>query len=106
MKIWAAVVREHGMGCDYSIGCGEKMIPLISTNFDEAVYEIKETLEQEYGMFPGSEDRNPRSIAIVTIEGLVDLDVWANERAADADAEDDERDERYREYLALKAEFE
>lgn len=40
--------REHGEGCDYTIGCGEELSPLDATTEDAAYVEALSSLAELY----------------------------------------------------------
>jgi hypothetical protein len=43
-----AVLTQAGEGCDYTIGCGIKVIDLESENFNDAMEELTSLIQEEY----------------------------------------------------------
>lgn len=96
--VYALLLKENGMGCDYTVGCGLKMVPMgpVSPSGDE-IYEIVE--------FHGLD--RIESATVVKIEHVYDetaIVLFGPETEPDS-TEDDERAERHRRYLELKREF-
>lgn len=103
---YAAVVKELGEGCDYTIGCAEKTFPLAAKTLDEAKQEIATLLQEGYG-YPDA-DGGIDHVLIVTVGEVMTQDaVFAlmNDRGKD-DEEDDATAARRRQYETLKREFE
>lgn len=102
---YAAVVKQLGQGCDYTIGCAEKTFPLTSTTPEEAAREIATLLQEDYG-YPDA-DGGIDHVLIVTVAKVMTQEaVFALMKDEDEEAEEEEATaERRRQYEALKTEF-
>ena len=54
--MFIAHVKECGEGCDYTIGCGHRLITLQATTKEEAIIELKNSImgeddDDEYGLY-------------------------------------------------------
>lgn len=105
---YAAVVKQAAIGCDYTIGCAEKTIPLVATTPEDAASEIAKLLQEDYG-YPDA-DGGIEHVLIVTVAAVMDQEgVFALMTDEDDDDDEDQEDEataaRRRQYQALKREF-
>lgn len=104
---FALWMKEHGEGCDYTVSCGEKLHILDSTDPNTLFDEIKRVVIYDYGFERGSE-RSLREAKIVKILHDINVDALFEEHEQEEEEEREllEKEQRYRQYLALKEEFE
>ena len=98
---YALWVKEAGEGCDYMVGCGEKLIVMGSNPPTDE--EIRALLE-DYGNDP---DRFSK-IRIVKIDrefSPQEIHSFYDRDEEEDDSEAEEREERRKQYEALKREF-
>lgn len=104
---YAAVVKEAAEGCDYTIGCAEKTIPLAATTPEDAAKEVAKLLQEDYG-YPDA-DGGIKHVLIVTVATVMSQeDVFAlmsDEKDEEEDEEDEATAARRRQYETLKREF-
>ena len=97
--LWA---KQHSQGCDYTIGCGERLIPLPISSLEEMGPAVYEALENR-GIQPGSENAAQKLLILKCVEEL-DPDEW--DYTDDREEEEDEGTAaRRRQYEELKREF-
>lgn len=100
---YAAVVKESGEGCDYTIGCAEKTFPLAAATLEEAKREIAALLQDGYG-YP-DRDGGLEHVLIVTVGEVMTQDAVYALMESDEEVEDGATAERRRLYESLKKEF-
>ena len=71
MATYKAHLNQGAQGCDYSIGCGEKVIELSATTFEVAVQELIEKIKEEYS----HEERQIESAKLFEVETIGILDI-------------------------------
>lgn len=62
---------DQGGGCDYTIGCGQVLIYLNSTNMEDAKKELQKIIEERYS----HEERQLESAIIYEVSDEFELDV-------------------------------
>lgn len=102
---YAFVLKEFGYGCDYTIGCGTKIVPAGETlPTDQDCYDVA----QDHGL-----DRI-ESVTVVKVERVLDETAIARLAPPEEEEEEDEhasispeeaKEERRRRYVILKREF-
>ncbi|HDR9106035.1 TPA: hypothetical protein QDB04_002892 [Burkholderia vietnamiensis] len=104
--MFIAHLKQSGEGCDYTIACGEKVVRLKATTWEEVPDEVRQHLENSYG--PRSERRLARCTVYEVAESLeVPVDAWYSEieDASRQAAEARKTAQRRAEYERLKREF-
>lgn len=96
---YAIVIKESGEGCDYTIGCGERAVPLKAMTLDDVEEELKEILP-EWDV----PDRGVEYVLIVKIEQIM-TETDLEEFIPNEEGEDDDKAARRRQYEKLKKEF-
>jgi hypothetical protein len=99
MKTYKAYLQQEGEGCDYTIGCGLRVIDITANSMEEAKHKLAETIATEYsydeGMLYAAE--------LYEVEQVFSMDV----KAIYQKVVDDRNAEKQREKDAKeKAEFE
>lgn len=108
--MFMAVMKQHGEGCDYTIGCGMKYVELKAWNEGEALQELKHLVigdDKDYeGGYTG--DSKLEEAFIVKVAAQVNLEAWYHEYAAHWSGEADrEKEKQEKEELArLKEKYE
>ena len=85
MLFWA-YVKQESRGCDYTIGCGNAMWPIVADSWDDAV----ELLKRDVVGIPGDDDHTGywdnrigfASLAQVTRTESMSVQVWYGEGIA------------------------
>lgn len=94
---YALILKESGIGCDYTFGCGWKPVVFNHYPTDEEIGQVIE----DHGL-----DRF-ESITVVKIEKIISLSELSNYLPdEDDDGEDAETAARRAEYERLRREFE
>ncbi len=44
MTLYFLWLKDNGVGCDYTVGCGEKLIPLKADNLADVAVEVREEI--------------------------------------------------------------
>lgn len=89
--------KQFGQGCDYTIGCGETLIPLKSTAAPGINAEIREIVA-DHGF--GTADLELEELTLLQHVKDLDVEEWMPE-----DEEDPEKEARRAQYEQLKREF-
>lgn len=106
MAGYYAYLKQHGEGCDYTIGCGTKLIQLLrATNITEAVDQLMEDYAEYF-----SPEEELESATVFEVNASCDIDVPGVRRMKIAEKEAErlrllEAGER-RLYESLKKKFE
>lgn len=67
MSFWL-VMKQRGEGCDYTIGCGTKVVPLKAETGPEALNEAERMLTSPmYGYVDANSDQLLESAAVVDV---------------------------------------
>lgn len=75
-------LKQEGEGCDYTIGCGEHLISLKSTNGDDALIELRNEIEENY-----SEERSLQKVILFSSAIEVDVkSIYREMRQRESDA--------------------
>ena len=80
------VVRNHGGGCDYTIGCGIDYYFINAESMEEALEQVKAEYTRignsdgESIMNPGQDERALKSIFLIPVSGKVDAPIDARHR--------------------------
>jgi len=102
---YKAYLKQEGEGCDYSIGCGQKLIDLKSITLKEAMIELIQIISREY-MHP---EYRLESVFIFEISNTIDMDIKSVYKKIEAfNKEDDNRlkeDAEKAEYERLKIKY-
>jgi hypothetical protein len=99
---YAAVVKQDGHGCDYTIGCGELTIPLAATTLEDARREVATVLHEDHS-YPSRYLALEHVLIVTVAEVMSEEDVLALIDAPEP--EDEATAARRREYERLKREF-
>jgi hypothetical protein len=101
---FVAILTQAAEGCDYTIGCGVKVVPMTATTWEAAMDEARWTLARA-----NQGDSELGSLEILEVVQRVEAPVeewYEGFRAAkQRDADEDGRDGRRALYESLKAEF-
>jgi hypothetical protein len=104
MKYFAYLQQEGG--CDYTIGCGNKLLILKSSNKEDATQELKNEIEENF-----TENSEYELKSILLIEGElteINVDLWYEEFHTKNEKEElkQKEKEEKRLYEKLKTKFE
>lgn len=104
MAKYVAYLMQNGEGCDYTIGCGKKMITLESTDRESAEKELKDIIIEEY-----SDEVMLSSATIIEVSDEIQIDVKSiyNEKKENEKRLKDEKQKMkdLAEYERLKKQF-
>jgi hypothetical protein len=100
--IYKAYLKQKGVGCDYTIGCGQIVIDIKASNLDEAQREIYQLIKDN---FRG--DCELKSFEIYEINKVFESgnlnDWYLSQKVRNGSKHEDPE---YKEYQRLKAKFE
>lgn len=100
-----AYLKQCGGGCDYTIGCGQKLIGLDAQTWDEARAEVRKLLAEDYS----HDESLLETVTIYEVKTAlrVPVDEWYAEIEDEGNEAQEARDKenRRREYERLKREF-
>lgn len=105
MKTYKAYLAQAGEGCDYTIGCGLRVIDINAASLDEAKIKLIEEIKENYSQ----EERQVDKVELYEIESITNIDVSElynlikQERNAKEQAYKEERERQ--EFLRLQAKF-
>jgi hypothetical protein len=104
--MFIAVLKQCGEGCDYTIGCGVKVVELQACTWDEAKVEARHALAEDYSQ---AYDHCLEGFTIFEVSSRFDVPVNAwyadiSREEADRNA-GREKEKRRLEYERLKREF-
>lgn len=71
MKKYKAHLDQGAQACDYGIGCGEILIHLDADNMEDAIAELKRTIEEEYSC----DEMSVETCVILEITNEVKIDL-------------------------------
>lgn len=74
MERYFLVLVQSADGCDYSIGCGTRVVPLISVTRGMAIVEAEEYVANEDHGFLSSKDHELASALVASVEHYVPID--------------------------------
>jgi hypothetical protein len=102
---FVAYLKQIGDGCDYTIGCGQKLIGLDAQTWAEARAEMRKLLADNYS----HDESRLETVTIYEVKTAerVPVDDWYAEIEDEEDQAQEARDKenRRREYERLKREF-
>lgn len=114
--MFIAHITQEGEGCGYTIGCGQDLLELKASSYDEAIEELKKEVvgmwDPEFEEFDEGywDERRLEKVRLIEI-GIIDQEVPIEQWYADAErearcAKDTEvvRTEK-KEYLRLRAKY-
>ena len=70
--IYKAHLQQAGKGCDYTIGCAQKIIDLDSDNWGSAQEELEQIINNEYG---GSSEQRLQKATLFEISDHEDVNL-------------------------------
>lgn len=102
--MFIAYLEQQG-GCDYTIGCGKRLIRLKADSKEKAIIELKTIIKEDYGTY----DYGLEEITLfeTSIEENMPIQEWIEENRREEQAEiQKEKDEAEKaEYERLKQKF-
>jgi hypothetical protein len=104
MKTYKAYLNQ-GQGCDYTIGCGLRVIDIIANSMDEAKQKLAQTIAEDYSYDEGRLEK----AELFEVEQVFVMDVKAiyqkvtDDRNAKKQREKDEKEKQ--EFERLKSKF-
>lgn len=102
---FVAYLKQIGEGCDYTIGCGQKLIPLNAQSWDEARAEMRRLMAENYS----HDESRLEAVTIYEVKTAlrIPVDYWYSEIEDEEAQEQAARDKEQRrsEYERLKREF-
>ncbi|MBU9200045.1 hypothetical protein KTD31_01335 [Burkholderia multivorans] len=104
--MYIAHLKQCGEGCDYAIACGETLVRLKASTWQDVPDEVRQLLERSYG--PHSDHRLERCTVYEVVESLevqVDACYAEIEEGARQAAQAHKTAQRRAEYERLKREF-
>lgn len=104
MKTYKAYLKQEG-GCDYTIGCGFRVIDIAANSMDEAKKVLTQTIAEDY-----SDEESKLDIAeLYEVEQVFMIDAKAiykqMEDREEAKRQQDEEERERKEFDRLKAKF-
>ena len=98
------ILKQKGEGCDYSIGCGEKLISFDADSDEGAASYLEQEIKDTY-----TGDYELDSALLFPAESLVPIDIKAiykrNEDSKKKENEDNQREKELAEFQRLKEKF-
>lgn len=111
MNKYFLYIKQKNQGCDYTVSCGEALIPLDSLTIDEAVKEVPEILEENgFGFSDTGYEGRVAEKAFILQPTMVnfDLKAWRDSQAIEMQslAASNKSNQELIEYERLKKKFE